>query len=391
MENKRVKILSVGIGGYPSIYIQELLRREMTDFEIVGAVDPRPDASGIGAMLRERNIPIYSDMEDFYSKNDADLAIIMTPIHLHTRQTLCALAHGSNVLCEKPLSGVSADAAVIEDAARKAGKFVMIGYQWSFSDAINELKNDILTGALGKPISLKTIVLWPRNLGYFARGGGWAGKLRASDGTVINDSVAANATAHYLHNILYVCGEVGKAAEASCVRADLLRVNNIENFDNCAISFKLDNGADCLFLATHSSKEHINPVFEYKFEGATVKYNGDDDEIIAYFESGDIKNYGSPNTDASIRKVDLAIGGCNNPDYKPLCSPFTAAAHTRLIEKLTETHVYNANSALIKEQIFSGNTQLYLEALGEVYLECYDKEIMPSDIPRYKELLKNDD
>ena len=40
-------------------------------------------------------------------------------------------------------------------------KIVAIGYQWSFSDAIQKLKADVIAGIFGKPRRLKTLVLWP--------------------------------------------------------------------------------------------------------------------------------------------------------------------------------------------------------------------------------------
>ena len=46
---------------------------------------------------------MFADMESFYKTNKADLAVISTPIFLHTQHILTALGSGSNVLCEKPL------------------------------------------------------------------------------------------------------------------------------------------------------------------------------------------------------------------------------------------------------------------------------------------------
>ena len=239
MTDRKIKMLCVGIGGYAHIYMKSFLERKDPDFEIVGAVDPYAESAPDYAALKERGVPFFSSMEEFYENNEADLALITTPIHFHTRHILTALDNGSNVLCEKPLSGVSADAEVIEARAREVGKFVMIGYQWSYSKAILDLKADVLGGVLGKPVFLKTFILWPRKEEYFRRGSGWAGRLLASDGTVINDSVAANACAHYIHNMLFVCGEEYLAAEALDVKADLIRVNGIENFDNATIRFSL--------------------------------------------------------------------------------------------------------------------------------------------------------
>ena len=137
---KKVRLLAVGIGGYAEDYLRVLLCEEAPDYEIVGTVDTAPHSSAVYPALLDRGIPLYSSMEAFYAADTADLAIIATPIHFHTAHILCALNHGSNVLCEKPLSGVCGDARLLREAAERTGKFVMIGFQWSYAKAILDLK-----------------------------------------------------------------------------------------------------------------------------------------------------------------------------------------------------------------------------------------------------------
>ena len=49
----------------------------------------------------------------------------------------------------------------------------MIGYQWSYSEGIQSLKKDILTGRFGKPLRMKSMCLWSRDFSYFSRNN-WA-------------------------------------------------------------------------------------------------------------------------------------------------------------------------------------------------------------------------
>lgn len=88
------------------------------------------------------------------------------------------------------------------EASRKTGYSVSIGYQWAYSTAIQSLKTDIMNGVFGKAVRLKTLVLWPRNKKYYARS--WAGKVKDEEGRWVLDSVAANATAHYLQNMFFL-------------------------------------------------------------------------------------------------------------------------------------------------------------------------------------------
>ena len=380
---KNVTILAVGIGGFANNYLSKMLPDHGNGFEIVGAVEPYPESCKCLDEFKAKNIPIYSDIDEFYAHHNADLAIICSPIFLHTRQTLTALKNGSNVMCEKPLSGVSADAELIEEEAKKQGKFVMTGYQWSYSDAILDLKRDILDGMYGKPVMMKTMILWPRDTNYFKRGSGWAGKLKAPDGTVINDSVAANATAHYLHNILYVTGKEHFSSEALNVKADLLRVNNIENFDTAVVSFDLDCGGKGLFVASHSTDVAVNPIFEYRFENGIVTYSEDEGVLRGRLTNGEEKLYGSPSVDVHTKKIYEAIRGCNVDSYRPVCSPYTAAAHVRCIEEIQKEKIHQVNAQSIRQR----GDLLFIDGLDNILKTCYDEERMPRETVAFKELI----
>ena len=45
MENKKVRIVCIGIGGYAQVYWKSLFADKSDDFEIVGGVDPYPEAA----------------------------------------------------------------------------------------------------------------------------------------------------------------------------------------------------------------------------------------------------------------------------------------------------------------------------------------------------------
>ena len=98
---KSVKVLLVGIGGYGAVFVREALDNPRGDIIISGVADPYPERCIYYDELIKNNIPIYNSMDEFYAEKDADLAVIATPIFLHTEQMLTALRNGSNVLCEK--------------------------------------------------------------------------------------------------------------------------------------------------------------------------------------------------------------------------------------------------------------------------------------------------
>ena len=66
---------------------------------------------------KEKNVPLYRSLEDFYAADSADLAILSCPIQFHKEQALLAMKNGSHVLCEKPLTVEIADALEMQAAA----------------------------------------------------------------------------------------------------------------------------------------------------------------------------------------------------------------------------------------------------------------------------------
>ena len=385
---KKVRILAVGIGGYAQDYLSVLLEEEDPGYEIVGMVDTAPQNSSVYPALRERGIPLYGSMEAFYGAGSADLAIIATPIHFHTAHILCALNHGSNALCEKPMSGVYGDARLLLEAMERTGKFVMIGFQWSCAKAILDLKADISSGLYGKPVMLKSKVLWPRSREYFTRSGGWAGRIRTPKGETVNDSVVNNATAHYLHNMLYVTGGGNdRSSSVRNVECTLLRTNAIENFDTATLKFDMDNGGKGLFVVSHSTRGTNDPEFEYRFEKGTVTKASDAGDIVGILSDGTRKHYGDPSEDP-YRKIYLAIEGCRDEGFRPVCGVAAASAQVACVEFLQTNPIFQVRKERIHERIAGSEHFLYADWLDELMDRCYREEKLLGQLPELEGLVK---
>ncbi len=376
---KTVNLVLVGIGGYASLYVDTLLDNPAEGVEIAGMVDPFPNSCRRLAELKAKGIPLYDSMEAFYREHEADLAVITTPIQFHTEHILTALSHGSNVLCEKPLCGDANDIEVIEAASKKAGRFVDIGYQWSHNPGILKMKEDIISGLYGKALSLKSITLWPRNAAYFKRGCGWAGKFYDSEGRAIFDSVASNATAHYLHNIFFVCGrEMNSSASPISFEATLLRTNPIETFDTCILTGTLDNGAEIRYIASHAVEKVLNPVCEYTFEKGTITYSSIDggdmaESFVGKLNDGTVIDYGNPFEEVA-RKMWLCIDDARDGRLGNECCPVAAAAvHTRVINKLLcEPKIFPSRQSLTEVLGEGDEGVTYVKDLYQALVDAYN-------------------
>jgi len=376
-----VKLALVGLGGYGLVYLEGLLdQKRNDDFRIVAGIDPEPQRCTRLQELKAMEVPIFHSMDEFFNKGTADLVIISSPIQMHLPQTRFALSRGSNVLCEKPLGATIQEAGQMIKARDDAKKFVAIGYQWSFSDAIQALKRDIQSGVLGAAKRLKTIALWPRGKAYYTRNN-WAGKLKDEKGNWVLDSPANNALAHYLHNMLYILGDqVDSSAKPVSVTAELYRANPIENYDTFAARVVTQSDVEILFYGSHAIEEERGPVITYEFENATVNYNGRNSNMVAHFSDGSVKNYGTPDDD-QVKKMWDAIRAVQTGE-KIVCGPEAASSQTLCVNGMQESmpEIVNFPNEQISIRGEIGDKIKYVKGLKDSLLECYEKNALPGEL-----------
>lgn len=377
----RIKTGMIGIGGYASISLDNIfaaMDEGRDDFEIVAFVDPYPESSKHYERLKSMNVPHFTNIVDMYDAHICpDLCLISTPIQFHKEQILTCLEKGTSVVCEKPMTGNADDIDILASAEHTSDGFVAIGYQWSYSDAIQALKKDIMDGVYGKAVNMKTIVKWPRDKQYFKRSTGWAGKIYASNGEKILDSVANNATAHYIHNILYVLGDgVDASVHATDIKANLIRTNDIETFDTAIVKFKLECGGNGLYIVSHSTEDTVNPRFEYVFEKGIVTFSEEQGVIIGKTSDGKEINYGDPFREPTKKFfdcVDYIKSGTN----KVLCGVKGAGAQVKFISDLhADNTVYNAKPESVKDV---NGERLYIAGLDALLDECYANDRILTD------------
>jgi predicted dehydrogenase len=322
-----------------------------------------------------------------FASAPVDLLMIATPIHQHAPQTCYALGQGASVLCEKPLAGTLEDALRMLKCQREASprQFVGIGYQWSYSQAVQGLKRDVMAGVLGRPVRLRALALFPRPLAYFRRND-WAGRVTTDGGAGVLDSPVNNATAHYLHNMLYVLGETREtSATPAWVQAELYRANAIENYDTAAVRCVTEGGAEVLFYTTLAARDRRGPVLRYEFEQAVVEYDfAESPRMVARFRDGRVKDYGNPNQDRS-EKIPQAIDAVRTG--APLaCGIAGALPHTLCVVAAQESVPAVAefgDSMRTVEVLEGGDAIVTVPGLGEVLGECYERGVLPAESGKF--------
>ncbi len=387
-----VSLAMVGVGGMGAVYLKELLERKDEGlFRIAGAVDPQPNRCRQYVEMRALGVPCFVSLGDFYRNRKADLAVLSSPIQLHMRQTEEALGKGSHVLCEKPAAGTIQEVRRALAAEKASGRWVAVGYQWSFSPAVQALKADVRSGLFGAAKRFKCLYLWPRDEGYYGRND-WAGRRRDPEGAWVLDSPVQNAMAHDLHNMFYILGrETDSSARPVEVEAELYRANAIENFDTAAARVRTEEGVEILFLVSHASEEDRGPVVRYEFERAVVRCDSRDSGLWAELADGTRRDYGVPDAEP-MNKLWRSIAAVGDPGARPLCGLEASASQTLCMNGIQDSmpDIRDFPAGLVRTVEGQGSRRLavatpgarrkVVEGLDEALAACYEAWRLPSEM-----------
>lgn len=375
-----VRVLMVAIGGYGYYYLRTLLDEVPRDRAIlVGVVDPFARESRAWPDVEALGIPVCDTVESFFRGGSAaDLAVVVSPLHCHVPQSVAVLDAGADVLCDKPLAVTVQDARRLMAARDRARRAVTVGYQWSFSDAIQRLKADLLAGAFGQPRTFVTLCAWPRTPAYYTRNS-WAGRLRDADsGELVLDSPANNAMAHFLHNACFLLGPAqALSAMPVEVTAEFSRANAIESADTAACRAIMDSGCEVVFLASHATATTIPPRFRIECDEATITFGTPGPAVTATSRTGVVRTYGNPDATPQFAKLHAAIEGVSQAS-EPLCGIEAALAQTLCVNAM---HDSVADITICPRSLLRTGYDgaVVVHGLDEVLLACFRTGSLPHE------------
>jgi len=123
------------------------------------------------AMAQRYNVPaVFERWEEMLDQAKPDIVVIASPPHLHREIALRALGQGAHVLCEKPLAMTAAEGREMVEAAARARRVAMTGFNWRFIPAMQRFHALVEEGAVGR---------------LFHAGGRWLGSRWADEAAPI--------------------------------------------------------------------------------------------------------------------------------------------------------------------------------------------------------------
>ncbi len=146
---EKLKVVKIGCGGRNGAHFQKL--QSFDDVEIVAFCDPiieraeaRAKAYGSGKC--------YTDYKKMLEENDADVAFIAVPPHVHGEIEPELIKRGINFLVEKPMALEYSVAEKICGDAEAAGLITTVGFQDRYQEITDIMKDYIA----GKQVGLVT-------------------------------------------------------------------------------------------------------------------------------------------------------------------------------------------------------------------------------------------
>ncbi|MBA3687160.1 MAG: Gfo/Idh/MocA family oxidoreductase, partial [Planctomycetes bacterium] len=167
---KPLGIAFIGAGGIAGVQAKALAG--MPEARVVACADPNPVARArlSGTYGVERG---YADWREMLADQpDIDAVSVCTPNRLHAEPTIAALRAGKHVLVEKPMAMNAEEGQAMVDAARAAGRQLVVGFQVRFSPGAELIRRQIADGVLGRIVYARCRALRRRGIpgwGVFGR------------------------------------------------------------------------------------------------------------------------------------------------------------------------------------------------------------------------------
>ena len=199
--DRKLRVAILGGGGILGAHAPGYVRLN-DKVEVVAAAEAAPALHArIRDLLKNPDLPIYTDYNELLEKVDIDAVDIILPHHLHLDATLKAIAKGCHVLTEKVMALNTHECQQMIDAAKAKGVILMVSHDRRYAGDWVALNKIVKSGALGK------ILYWKleHNQDVVFPEGSWV-----RDPAKIGGGAIMSCLTHQIDALRWMGGEVEK-------------------------------------------------------------------------------------------------------------------------------------------------------------------------------------
>ncbi|MBI3708405.1 MAG: Gfo/Idh/MocA family oxidoreductase [Proteobacteria bacterium] len=208
------RAIHVGIGTFGRRWCTEFLAANVADgtIEVVAIVDTDEGALAFGrSALGLKREACYTDATLAFAAHRADFCTIVVPPNAHERVVDIALAHGVDILCEKPIADTMAASARIARKVRAAGRKMAVTMSHRFDQDKTTLRQIVRSGRLGRVNTVSC-----RHAADLRTHLAWGALFRHT----MRDPLMIEAAVHHLDLIADLAGARCKTVYASTWKPD---------------------------------------------------------------------------------------------------------------------------------------------------------------------------
>lgn len=224
----KVRIALAGLGLIGREHARLLERHPET--ELAAIADPTADAAAAAA---EMGVPHFNDYRQMMDEAKPDAIIVALPNHMHLEAGLEVIKRKIPLFMEKPVTDTIADGLKLVAAAEEAGVPIMVGHHRRHASDIQQAREIVQSGRLGRMMAINGMWLAKKPLEYFNT----AWRREPGGGPLLINLI------HDIDTLRYVCGDI---ESVQAVTNNTARGFNVE--DTVAVIMKFTNGALGTFL-----------------------------------------------------------------------------------------------------------------------------------------------
>jgi UDP-N-acetyl-2-amino-2-deoxyglucuronate dehydrogenase len=196
--NTPVRFARIGCGRIAKNHVAPLT--EIPVAKLVALCDLLPERAK--GFADRHGLPAYTNYHTMLQKEAIDIVNILTPSGMHPAHAIDVMdRYNKHVVLEKPMALSLDDLQTMKACAQRNNVKIFPVYQNRYNKAIQKVRQDLRSGALGKPVLGTVRLRWCRPQVYYDRDP-WRGTWAMDGGALTNQGI------HYIDLLQYLMGDV---------------------------------------------------------------------------------------------------------------------------------------------------------------------------------------
>lgn len=146
----------IGLGRMGQVYATHVAATMTAEARLVAVSDMRADAMAAFAS-RSSDLKTYADYHELLADPMIDAVIVVTPTSTHHDVVIAAAEAGKAIFCEKPTALTLFETDAMIAAVERAGTMFQVGFMRRFDKSYAAAKRQIEAGAIGDPVTIRSI------------------------------------------------------------------------------------------------------------------------------------------------------------------------------------------------------------------------------------------